>query len=122
MIVRNQIAKVGYNLVFEHFATKLECNQIAAADCNLAEVEILHILIVEVYNYLVESLVLVVCMGKVGNLVVTEVERIQFVLAYNLSVGAHNHSLKMADLNIRERLNHNLGYLVYWCLVDLEHR
>jgi hypothetical protein len=59
-----------------------------------------------------DSLVEVVYMGEVGILVI-EVVRIQFVLAYNRFVGAHNHSWKMADLNIRERLSHNLSYLVY---------
>jgi len=60
-----------------------------------------------------ESLVVVVCMREVGILVVIEVVRIQFVLAYNQTVGAHSHSLKTADLNIQGRLNHNLSYLVY---------
>lgn len=109
-VVYNQVVEVGYNFDFALAVMKVECNQIEVeVDCNQAEEEAEHIQAVQVHSNQAESLVEIVYMREDGNLAVTVVECILFVVVDNRPGDVHNHSLKMVDLNSRERLNHNLS-------------
>lgn len=109
-VVCNWVVEVDYNVDFALAVMKMECNQIEVqVDCNQVEEEAEHILAVQVHSNQAESLVEIVYMREDGNLAVIVVECILFVVVGSRPGDVHNHSSKMVDLNIRERLNHNLS-------------